>query len=219
MSEDEKKEILVSEDDEGEGAPLGIIIGVVALVFAVIVGTVLMKRQDFALVEAGSESIDFTLPSLSGEEKSLADYKGKVVFLNFWATWCEPCKEEMPSMEAIYRELKPQGFEIVAVSIDKEGAKIVEPFVKEYDITFDILLDRSGKYKEKYKTTGVPETLIIDQNGVVAERVIGQRDWSKVSNLKTVLSLLENGPQTKEAYKSGNVITHSYGTETGGTIY
>jgi thiol-disulfide isomerase/thioredoxin len=109
---------------------------------------------------------------------SLADYKGKVVFLNIWATWCPPCREEMPSMEKLYQELKGKDFEILAVSIDKLGAKVVAPFMKEYKLNFPAILDTEGTIQNLYGTTGVPESFIIDKKGLIEKIIIGPMDWS-----------------------------------------
>ncbi|MBI5681604.1 MAG: TlpA family protein disulfide reductase, partial [Deltaproteobacteria bacterium] len=117
--------------------------------------------------------------------------------------WCKPCREEMPSMQDIYAGLKEQNFEILAVSIDKGDTDVIEKFVKEYGLTFPILLDRKNRIKEDYKTTGVPETFIIDQNGIIAEKVVGPREWRAEEGLKMIMELLKNGPKTPEEYKKG----------------
>lgn len=127
----------------------------------------------------GTPAPDFTLPDLNGINHTLSNYKGKVVFLNIWATWCKPCKDEMPSMEKLHQKLKDRDFIMLAVSVDKDGKKVVEPFMKEYGLTFPALLDPEGVTSKLYKTTGVPETFIIDKKGVVIHKVIGPRDWGK----------------------------------------
>ena len=167
--------------------PIAIGLVVVAVIVAVVV--VFTRQHEYIAVKQGSEAPDFSLPDLDGKMHRLSDYRGKVVFLNFWATWCEPCKEEMPSMEALHRRLSDKPFVILAVSVDKER-KDIEKFLEEYNITFLILHDRSGKIKELYKTTGVPETFIIDQNGIIAEKVWGPRDWTRKENLLTIYRLL-----------------------------
>ena len=134
--------------------------------------------QKPGLAVSGQPAPEFELPSLSGEIVRLSEYRGKVVFLNIWATWCGPCREEMPSMEKLYQELKDDDFEILAVSVDEKGARAVEPFAKKFNLTFPILLDQEGKASRLYNTTGVPETFIIDKNGVIISKVIGYRNWS-----------------------------------------
>ena len=104
----------------------------------------------------------------------------------------------------MHRGLKDQPFEIVAVSVDSEGPQTVAKYVKSHGVTFTVLHDRKGRIKETYKTTGVPETFIIDQNGVIAEKVWGPRDWTSPSSYKTVAELLKNGPKPKDAYSQAS---------------
>ncbi|MBI5599822.1 MAG: TlpA family protein disulfide reductase [Deltaproteobacteria bacterium] len=176
---------------------------VVAIAVVAVAAFVLSQRQQFEPVLPGAKAVDFTLPDLSGKERSLKDFKGKVVFLNFWATWCKPCGEEMPSMQALYDSMRGRPFEIVAVSVDTEGSEVVADFVKKNNLTFSVLHDRKGRTKETYKTTGVPETFIIDQNGVIAEKVWGPRDWRREENLTMISELLQNGPRPPESYRTG----------------
>ena len=122
---------------------------------------------------------DFGLPNLRGDYVKLSDYRGKVVFLNIWATWCPPCREEMPSMESLYQRLKGRNFEILAVSIDQDGEKAVRPFVAKYGLTFPVLLDPDRKTYRLYGLTGVPETFIVDKSGIVIHRIIGSQNWMK----------------------------------------
>lgn len=192
----------MNEKQEGKKGvnPVAIII-IVAVSVAVVLITVFAKKSSFELVVAGTQAIDFQLPDLDGKTRSLGEFKGKVVFLNFWATWCKPCEEEMPSMQQLYAALQGKPFEIVAVSIDKDGPEAIREFAKKYGVTFTVLHDRKGRIKELYKTTGVPETFIIDQNGVIAEKVWGPRDWSKMSSVDTIAELLRNGPKDPASYR------------------
>jgi len=177
---------------------------VVLAAVTVVLFFVLSQKQRFTPVVAGNKAPDFTLPDLKGNPVSLNGFKGKVVFLNFWATWCKPCEEEMPSMQLLYNALKSQNqpFEIVAVSIDSEGPEVVQKFIERYNITFTVLHDRNGRIKDTYKTTGVPETFIIDQSGIIAEKVWGPRDWRTRDSVKTITDLLENGPTPPESYRN-----------------
>ncbi len=184
-----------------KGLPLPVIIGVGIVIIIAVVVIVLGQKQKFEPVVAGSKVIDFTLPDLDGNSHKLSEYGGKVIFLNFWATWCKPCAEEMPSMQTIYEQLDRSKFEIVAVSVDSEGPDTVREFTEANGITFPVLHDRSGKIKETYKTTGVPETFIVDQNGVVAEKVWGPKDWAEPDSLRVINDLIKNGPKSAEAYK------------------
>ena len=121
---------------------------------------------------------DFTFPGLDGKMVSLSDYKGKVVLLNIWATWCPPCVEEMPSMERLYQKFKGQNFEILAVSIDEPGLKVVAPFMKKSNLTFPALIDSEGAIKAVYGITGIPESFIIDKQGNLIKKIIGPVDWA-----------------------------------------
>ncbi len=142
--------------------------------------------------EKGMPAPDFTLPDLDGKMVSLADFKGQVVLLNIWATWCAPCVEEMPSMQTLYQELKDEKFIILAVSIDEGGAKAVLPFMKKHKLTFPALLDSAGSIKNLYQTTGVPESFIIDKKGRIVEKVIGKRDWAADSAIRYFRSLIQS---------------------------
>lgn len=134
-------------------------------------------------VEAGSAAPAFraatTLAGKPVSQKSLADYKGQVVLLNLWATWCGPCRSEMPSLEKLQQELGPKGLKIVAVSIDNPGMEdAIRDFVKEFGLTFEILYAPDGKIRDDYQATGFPETFIIGRDGVIRKRVIAATDWS-----------------------------------------
>lgn len=190
--------------NENKGSSNKIIIGVVvAIIVALVLLLIAGQRQKFEPVLEGRTAPDFTLPDLKGKIYKLSDYKGKVVFVSFWATWCKPCEEEMPSMQIMYQVLKKSypDFELLAVSVDSKEADVVESFVKKYGITFPVLHDKKGRIKEIYKTTGVPETFIIDQNGIIAEKVWGPRNWTKQDSIRTVIEILTNGPSTPENYK------------------
>jgi len=132
----------------------------------------------FSPLRVGQPAPDFTLPGLDGKMVSLSDYRGQVVLVNVWATWCPPCVDEMPSMEKLYRELEGENFEILAVSIDALGEKAVAPFMKKYNLSFPALMDPDGTIKTLFQTTGVPESFIINQEGILIEKVIGPKDWA-----------------------------------------
>src|SRR3990172_6372561 len=129
--------------------------------------------------KVGGMAPDFELPTLGGNSVKLSAYRGKVVFLNIWATWCPPCREEMPSMEALYRKLKGRPFEMLAVSIDQKGEEVIGPFVAKYGLTFPVLLDPDRKTYNPYGLTGIPETFIIDKKGAIIFKVVGPQNWMK----------------------------------------
>jgi cytochrome c biogenesis protein CcmG/thiol:disulfide interchange protein DsbE len=134
-------------------------------------------------VEAGSDAPQFraatTIAGVPVAQKSLADYKGQVVLLNLWATWCGPCRSEMPSLEKLQQELGPKGLKIVAVSVDSPGMEdAIHDFVKEFGLTFEVLYAPDGKIQYDYQATGFPETFIIGRDGVIRKRVIAAADWN-----------------------------------------
>ena len=122
------------------------------------------------------ESVDFELQDLSEETRSLSDFRGKVVFLNFWATWCGPCRFEMPSMERLYQRFKDAGLEIVAVNLQEDRSS-VQRFVDEYDLSFTVLLDTTGRVGATYGARSIPTTYIVDREGFVLAGTIGTREW------------------------------------------
>ena len=123
------------------------------------------------------------------QAKHLADYRGSVVLLNVWATWCDPCREEMPSIERLYRDLGPGGLRVVAVSVDDGGAESsIREFVKEYGLTFEILHDPTGRIMQTYQMVGVPGTFLIDREGIIRRKTF-QEDWSTDQNRASVVKL------------------------------
>jgi peroxiredoxin len=140
----------------------------------------------------GAKAPDFSLPTLDGQGRiQLSDLRGHVVLVNFWATWCKPCEDEMPSMERLYRRLHKQGFEILAVSVDEDPA-LVESFRERLSISFPIVLDGRQVVSGLYQTTGFPESLLIDESGKVVERYVGPRDWAIYSD--RIQRLISAGP-------------------------
>lgn len=136
-------------------------------------------------VQKGNAAPDFELTTLNGDRVKLSDFKGKKVILNFWATWCPPCKAEMPHMQNFYEKNKDNGIEIVAVnltSVDK-GQAAIESFVKEYGLTFQIPLDEDGDIGEIYQTFSIPTSYILDSNGIITNKIIGPMDEETMNNL------------------------------------
>lgn len=129
-------------------------------------------------LQLGIEVPNFVFPDINGKEVSLADHKGKVVLLNVWATWCPPCRQEMPSMQRLYEKFKGESFEILAVSIDSAGREAVAPFMREMNLTFPALLDPRETIMSLYGITGVPESFIIDKDGILVKKIIGPINWA-----------------------------------------
>jgi cytochrome c biogenesis protein CcmG/thiol:disulfide interchange protein DsbE len=137
------------------------------------------------------DAADFQVRTPDDGTLRLADFKGKVVFLNFWATWCEPCREEMPSMERLHQAYKGRGFTVLAISLDAQGAGVVKPFVKKFGLTFPIGLDPKMEVQKRYEFWAVPSTFLIDRSGKRALFASGARDWNSKAAHAVVESLLK----------------------------
>lgn len=135
------------------------------------------KKESGPAVE-GKPAPDFILNDLSGKPVQLSSLKGKVVLVNFWATWCPPCREEIPSMVKLNQLMQGKNFQMLAVSIDEGGKEAVQDFFKQGGVTLPALLDADGKTARLYGTTGVPETFVVDTKGMIRQKVIGAVDWS-----------------------------------------
>ena len=131
-------------------------------------------------LKTGQAAPDFSFPGLDGKMVRLSDYRGKVVLVNIWATWCPPCVDEMPSMETLYQKFKGKSFEILAVSVDEAGVTAVAPFMKKHKLTFPALIDSKATIRTTYGITGVPESFIIDKNGILIKKIIGPIDWADI---------------------------------------
>jgi peroxiredoxin len=118
----------------------------------------------------------FELADLAGQTVRLGDFRGRVVLLNFWATWCVPCREEMPALQTLAKELGPRGLAVVAVNF-KEPRREVESFVREHDLRFPMLLDAEGRTSERYQVFALPTTVVVDRRGMLVGTVLGIRDW------------------------------------------
>jgi DsbE subfamily thiol:disulfide oxidoreductase len=133
---------------------------------------------------------DFTLTTPDGKKVSLKDYRGKVVFLNFWATWCPSCRTEMPDMDKLYREYKAKGLEIVAVNV-KDKKEDALKFVSSMKLTYPILLDPEGEAGLLYGAWGMPATYLIDRKGVVQARLWGPAEWYSPQARKLIGQMIE----------------------------
>ena len=150
------------------------------------------KKGDIAPVDLGRGALapDFALRDTAGQTVSLGKYRGKVVFLNFWATWCPPCRSEMPSMERLNEVFASKEFVMLAVNVEQEGMANLGPFLQQNPHRFTVLLDTEAKAQTLYGVNRFPETFIIDKQGRIVERVIGARDWSSVEMLATFAGLI-----------------------------
>lgn len=168
-------------------------------IIAVLVGGALLLVRfgpENSGVAIGQKAPDFRLVHLAtGDSVSLHELgQGHVTLVNIWATWCLPCKEEMPAMQLAYADLAARGFRILAVSIDDGDGTNVREFATAFGITFDILQDRSGAIQQAYQTTGVPESFLLDRDGRIIKRVIGQHDWASAANRNLIERYLGGGP-------------------------
>ena len=132
------------------------------------------------------------MKTLDGKKISLADYNGKYILLNFWATWCGPCKIEMPSMEFLYTKFKSRNFEVLAVSNDIFGAKVVKPFVDAHNMTFTVPLDQDLKVSSRYGVISLPTTFLIDPKGMVIGVINGAQEWDHADTLDYFEGLLSH---------------------------
>ncbi|MHB8840093.1 MAG: peroxiredoxin family protein [Gemmatimonadaceae bacterium] len=150
--------------------------------------------SDLFPVVPGSKAPEFhatTMVPGGPTTKNITDYRGQVVLLNLWATWCGPCKQEMPGIQALHDSLGAQGLRVVAVSVDDPGFDdAIRQFVAEHKLTFEILHEGSGTIERDYQTSGIPETFVIGRDGVIRKRVIGAAEWNSAANMKLMRGLL-----------------------------
>ena len=174
---------------KGQWIAVGVIVTILA--GALTIGALL--TEDIDQVTTGVAAPDFNAVNLAtGDSVNLSTYAGEVVLLNLWATWCGPCRWEMPSMERLYRDLGPLGLKVVAVSVDQLGSDNVLEFAQDLGLTFDILHDRSGQVELDYQATGLPETVILDRNGIIVHKAIGPVEWDdpvQIARFKRLLGL------------------------------
>lgn len=146
------------------------------------------KPGPVARVVEKSPAPEISVLDMGGEELTLASLKGKVVLLNFWATWCPPCREEIPSMMKLNSFMEGKPFQMVCVSVDEGGPQAVKSFFTSSGYSLPAVFDSSGQSARTYGVTGVPETFVIDKNGIIVKRVIGGLDWAAPD----VIAYLEN---------------------------
>lgn len=139
----------------------------------------------------GSPAPDFRLMDMHGKAVSLSDFQGKVVLLNFWATWCGPCRVEMPAMEALYRSMQSKGLEIVAVSVDQQGTAVTRPFQEAMGLSFPILHDQDYEVGLTYGARTLPMTFAIDRQGIIRQVVFGSRDWNSPEARRGIAEVLQ----------------------------
>lgn len=142
--------------------------------------------------EVGFLAPDFSLVNLKGNRESLKDHRGEVILINFWATWCVPCRIEMPSLEKLYRRFRSQGFTVLAVSIDKAGG--VEGFIEERKLSFPVLMDKEGQAERLYQSHTIPITYVVSRSGHITAKVDGAKNWASPETLEAIEFLLNDAP-------------------------
>lgn len=168
-----------------------VIIIVAVLGTALGIGSHLMKDELFP-VNVGSTAPDFRAKVLGQNRfKTMANYKGQVVILNVWATWCGPCQVEIPTLERLYQEYGDKGLKLVAVSIDDYvNEDSIRAFARNFGMTFEILHDSTHAIERQYMVTGYPETFVIGKEGTIRKKWIGPDDWTSQGNRALVAQLL-----------------------------
>jgi cytochrome c biogenesis protein CcmG/thiol:disulfide interchange protein DsbE len=172
---------------------LGVVAAVVVIVAVAAVVLHGALRQELEPLGAGTTAPPFHAMTLDTPpaQRSLADYRGQVVLVNVWATWCVPCRVEMPSIERLYRQFGPEGLRVAAISEDDPGSQAaIRAFVQKLGLTFDILYDPSGSIRKTYQVTGYPETVIVGRDGIIRKKIAGATDWDSEGNRRVIAGLL-----------------------------
>jgi len=162
------------------------------LILLLIAGTAyfLYMSESHEGLKVGSPAPGFSLPSKNGVV-ALDQFRGKVVLINFWATWCPPCVYEMPSLENLKKKMEGKDFQILAVSLDEEGWPVIDKFVAKTPMTMTILLDSRGDVPTEYGTSRLPESFLIDKNGAIVKKYVGPRDWTDPKIIAEITSYVE----------------------------
>lgn len=174
------------------------------LIFFVVVGSIAAlfiyreasKTGQPGVISVGQQAPDFTIKDENGKQVKLSDFRGKLVFLNFWATWCAPCIEEMPEMDTLNQKFKDRKFQMMAVSVDNNW-EVVKDFYNKHNLEIPTYLDPGQQIRNSYKVRGYPETFILDRNGSVLKYIIGPQRWSDPKMMATIEALIqaqENSP-------------------------
>ena len=148
------------------------------------------EKMGVALPKTMKSAPDFKLKNLVGEIVALNNFQGKTVLLNFWATWCLPCKEELPSMQRLYKKLGPSGVDVVAVSIDRDNPAKVKRYIDQYNLTFPVLLDPGQEVRKAYFIMGLPTSYLIGPDGNLKGFVSGAREWDSPASIRMFSNLI-----------------------------
>jgi peroxiredoxin len=143
-------------------------------------------------IKGDKKAPDFFLKDLNGKKVGIKQFNGKIIFLSFWATWCSPCKEEMPSLEVLHQKFKEENFVLLTISVDYGGLKSVQEFMDKHRYTFPVLLDPKSEALDLFNVKGIPTTFIIDKKGRMIGRAIGPRDWKSPEVIFLINLLVAN---------------------------
>jgi len=161
--------------------------------------------------------VDFSLLDINGQQFTLSDFKGKIVFLNFWTTWCPDCRKEMPYMEKLHRRLKGQDFAMIAVNL-QEPALRVKNFLKQYQLTFSILLDTKGEIGPQFGIRAIPTTYILDKDGGIIGKALGSRHWDSEESMalfEYLMNRVVQNTKTNENEQKKGIFSNSVKSDTG----
>jgi peroxiredoxin len=174
------------------GAKKAVVLAILAAAIVLFFALVFMKAGSnrTKIITEGDRAPEFSLSSVDGRTMRLSGLRGKVVMVHFWATWCPPCVEEMPTLDRLYRELAGKDFELLAVSVDESGASGIVPFLQRNRLSLPVFLDPDHAVAKSYGTFKFPETYILDRNGIVRYKVIGARDWNEPAVLQGLRELI-----------------------------
>lgn len=156
--------------------------------FALLFGEVHATGKGMTVLPDKPKAPEFSLKDIDGNLHRISDYKGKVVVVNFWATWCPPCRAEMPSMQRAWEQLREEDIMMLAIDVGEEEDAILE-FMASYPVDFPMLLDTESTVSEAWKVKGLPTTFVVDQWGRKVYRAIGGREWDAPNLLKKVRAL------------------------------
>jgi len=177
----------------------------------------LFRKMEIIKIPHIAPPVDFSLPDINGQQVTLSDFKGKIVFLNFWTTWCPECRIEMPSMEKLHSRFKGQGFAMIAVNLQEPALRVKE-FLKKYPLTFTILLDSKGKSGPQFGIRAVPTTFILDKNGGIIGKALGSRHWDSKESMTLFEHLIirvERNTTINEHEQKKSISSNSVKSDTG----